>query len=294
MLQWMPGLLKGLFNAIGLAVHTVFWCIPLYFFYGLRCISPSGMLAHLNKILLTVGEGWIRTNNLLMKLTHRTQWEVSAPDDLTLNQSYFIICNHQTWTDILLLQKYFLGKIPFIRFFIKKELLGLPFIGLAWLAFDFPIMHRYSKEKIAKNPHLRGRDITNTLKACEKYKGYPVTILNFLEGTRFTPSKQQQQSSPYQHLLKPKTGGFAYVINAMDKRMTNVLDVTIAYPEGRLTFWDFLCGKVHKVVIKIREFEVPAELLQGNYAEDPEYQQLFKKWVDGLWLEKDQQLRALL
>lgn len=244
--------------------------------------------------MLVLGNGWTGTNNLLMDTTLNIKWDISEPSGLSTNDWYFIISNHQTWTDILVLQKVFLNKTPFIRFFIKKQLLWLPILNIAWFAFDFPILRRYSKETLAAHPELRGKDLAQTQKSCEKFKLLPVTILNFLEGTRFTPAKHQKQQSPYQHLLLPKSGGFAFAIQAMDKKITHVLDVTIAYPEGRQTFWDFLCGKVHHIIVNIQPREIPSNLLSGNYTEDENYRMQFKNWINELWLEKDKYLKTVL
>lgn len=288
MLQWLPPALKGSFNALFIALHTLFWCVPLYFFFFLRLLAKSNAFTQfLNRRLIKVGQGWIRSNNLMMQQTMSIDLDAPSMDHLSTEQWYFIICNHQSWTDILILQKIFLNKIPFIRFFIKKQLLWLPAIGLAWWAFDFPIMHRHTKEQIDKNPELREKDRIATKIACEKYQHMPVAILNFLEGTRFTKQKHDKQHSIYEHLLLPKSGGFSLAINAMDKKITHILDLTIIYPEGRATFWDFLCGRVHKIVVKMTERQIPPGLLQGNYAEDEHYRNAFKHWINDLWSEKD-------
>jgi 1-acyl-sn-glycerol-3-phosphate acyltransferase len=40
------------------------------------------------------------------------------------------------------LQRIFHGRIPFLKFFLKQELIWVPVIGLAWWALDFPFMKR--------------------------------------------------------------------------------------------------------------------------------------------------------
>lgn len=295
MLQWIPAPIKGALNALFIALHTLFWCVPLYILYGLRLLAKSSAFrGFTNRCIIWVCSGWIRSNNLMMRQTMSIDLEAPNLSHLSKDQWYFVICNHQSWTDILILQQICLGNIPFLRFFIKKQLLWLPAINLAWLALDFPIMHRHSKEQLEKNPALRNKDRIATKKACEKYQHMPVTILNFLEGTRFTTAKHQHQHSIYKHLLMPKMGGFSLAINAMDKKITHVLDVTIVYPEGKTTFWDFLCGRVHKIVVKVTEREIPPALLQGNYTEDEQYRNQFKQWINQLWQEKDALITSLL
>src|SRR3546814_21162210 len=92
---------------------------------------------------------------------------------------------------------------------------------------------------------------TNALPiSCEAFRDQPALILNFLEGTRFTEAKRQNQKSPYQHLLRPKSGGFAFTLSALGEQLHSLLDVTIVYPEGSRGFWDFLCGRVRHVIVE--------------------------------------------
>lgn len=295
MLKHLPDTLKGVLNLLLMALHTIFWCSWMYVFYAIRQLAPSKAIsAWANRVLLKLANGWVGSNSLLMDLSHETKWEIPDLSHLRLDDWYFITCNHQCWMDILILQKIFLRRIPFIRFFIKKELLWLPVLNGAWFAYDFPILRRYPKHVLEKKPHLRGKDIEVTKKACDKYQHYPVTILNFLEGTRFTPEKHVKQESPYQNLLNPKIGGLAFALQAMNSRINKIIDVTIAYPDGPKSFWDFLCGRVKKVSLHIEERTIPSELLSGDYVNDPEYRQKFKSWATALWQQKDQKLTQLL
>lgn len=294
MLKKLPAPLKGTLNALFLASHTLFWCIPMYALFVLKLLSPTQKCrAWTDKALVFTANHWIQSNNLFMTLTHDTL--LQTPDfaklNLKLNDWYFITVNHQCWTDILILQKIFLYQIPFIRFFIKKELMLIPVFGAAWWAYDFPIMSRYSKETLQKKPHLKGKDLLKTQKSCDIFKNYPVTILNFLEGTRFTKQKQAQQNSPYQELLKPKLGGFSFALQAMDQKIKHILDVTIIYPHGRLSFWDFLCGRVKKIVIDIKPKEVPTQFLDWQNPDDPHLRSEFGEWINALWLEKDRLIK---
>lgn len=264
----------------------------MYFLLILKFIAPNhNFRAYVDKALVKTANGWIRSNNLWMKLTQDTIWDVKNKENLDLNDWYFITCNHQSWTDILVLHKIFLGKIPFIRFFIKRELLFLPVLGLAWWAYDFPIMSRHSKKQILKNPSLKTKDLLTTKKACEKYKHYPVTILNFLEGTRFTHKKHKLQKSPYECLLRPKLGGFSYAIYAMDKKISHLLDVTIIYPNGRPTFWQFLCGKVKKINVYIEKTEIPEIFLNWTDLDDDNIRTQFRDWVCDIWMKKNQLIK---
>ena len=192
------------------------------------------------------------------------------------------------------LVKAFNRKTPYFKFFLKRELIWVPFLGLAFWALDYPFMKRYSKAHLAKHPEDQGKDLEITQRACEKFQGLPVTVVNYLEGTRFTPAKHAQQQSPYRNLLKPKSGGIAFVIAALGKQMHTVLDVTIVYPGARPPgFWALVSGQVPHVIVDIHECELPEALLEGDYSGDRHYREHFQRWVSDLWQRKDQRIDQL-
>src|SRR5690606_9757768 len=162
-------------------------------------------LAHAVPLLLAgLGESWLAVHTWLMDRLPRTRFEIEGTADLRRDGHYLVLANHQSWVDILVLQKVFNRRVPLLRFFLKRSLFWVPVLGLAWWALDFPFMGRYNRRQIAKNPELGRRDIETTRKACEKFRDIPVSIMNFVEGTRFTEAKHAQQASPFRHLLKPK------------------------------------------------------------------------------------------
>lgn len=208
-----------------------------------------------------------------------------------------MISNHQSWVDILVLQRIFNRKIPFLKFFLKKELIWVPFLGLCWWALDFPFMRRYTKSFLAKNPHLKGKDLETTRNACEKFQYKPVSVMNFIEGTRITPQKHARQKSPFEKLLKPRAGGIAFVLSAMGHQLHKLVNVTIHYPDGIPTYWDFVCGKVKKIHVEVAVTPV-ADLFNNNvfndgYFDDPQQRARFQQWLNQVWQHKDQQLVQL-
>jgi 1-acyl-sn-glycerol-3-phosphate acyltransferase len=241
---------------------------------------------------------WISVNTLNQNIFSRTKFETTGLEGFSKKDWYLVISNHRSWVDILVLQRVFNRKIPFLKFFLKKELIWVPFLGIAWWALDFPFMHRYSKAMIAKRPDLKGKDLENTKKACEKFKSKPVSIMNFVEGTRLTPEKHARQSSAFQHLLKPKAGGIAFVLGAMGEQLHKLLDVTIHYPEGTPTFWDFACGKVGKVqvLVKVQSIEalLNSDAYSADYFDDPAQRVKFQRWLTELWQQKDQDIEVLI
>ena len=279
--------LNGIFTLIFVTISTCTFFGPLMVLAFLKVLIPIKFFRKIMTIgLNAIAVIWISINNLNLKITKSITWEVEGLEGLSLNEWYLVISNHQSWSDILVLQKIFNRKIPFLKFFLKKELIKVPLLGVAWWALDFPFMKRYTSEFIKKNPHLKGKDIEITKKACEKFKYTPVSVMNFVEGTRFTEEKHKKKNSPFKNLLTPRAGGIGFVLSAMGEYLTKIINVTIMYPEGNRSFWDFLCGKVHYVKVIIETMPVTEEIL-GDYVEDKEYQDRFKKWLNDLWVEKD-------
>lgn len=229
-----------------------------------------------------------------MALTQKIKWDIRLPEGLKYNESYLICANHQSWVDIVVLQHALNRKIPFLRFFLKQELLYVPVLGGAWWALDYPFMKRYSKEYLEKHPEKRGQDLATTIKATEKFRHSKVSVLNFLEGTRFTIAKHEKQKSPFKHLLLPKAGGFAFVLEAMKGKFHSVLDVTLVYPKGTVSLWQALSGQLHEVIVHVREIEIPQDLMNGNYLDDAQFREKFQNWIRDLWLEKDKLISQIL
>jgi len=224
----------------------------------------------------------------------KIEWDVRVDADLSPQGQYLVCANHQSWNDIFVLMQTFGARAPFFKFFIKQELIWVPVLGLCWWGLDYPFMKRYTPEQVAKDPSLKGKDLETTRKACERYRNQPVLILNFLEGTRFTRTKHDRQQSPYRHLLKPKSGGFAFTLSALGERLSSLLDVTIVYPDGAQGFWDFMAGRVRRVVVEVRQLRIPSDLFAGNYEGDPVFRQRFQEWIAVLWQDKDRRIAELL
>ncbi|KIX13798.1 acyltransferase [Dethiosulfatarculus sandiegensis] len=274
--------------------NTCFWTPPLVAVSLAKLGIPLKFWRKAcTRLLNAMAENWIWLNNLDMRLTKRIKWQVSGLEGLTKDKWYLVLANHQSWVDILVLQKVFYKKIPLLKFFLKKELIWVPLLGMCWWALDFPFMKRYSKAYLEKHPHLKGKDFLITKKACRKFKTTPVSVMNFVEGTRRTLEKHQRQASPYANLLRPKAGGVAHVLGSMGQSMDRILDVTIHYPQGVKSFWAFLCGKVDEVCVQVKQIPVTTDLL-GDYTWDQEYKDRLHDWINSLWREKDTRLTFLL
>ena len=293
MLSFLPWPIIGILSFVLYAINTLFWLVPIIVFSLLKVLLPIAVLQKLFSYLLDhMASNWVAINTFNQKLFTRLKINSQGLQKLDTKQWYLVICNHQSWVDIVILQRLLHGKIPFLKFFLKKELIYVPFLGIAWWALDFPFMKRYSQSFVKKNPHLKGKDIETTRKACAKFKHKPVSVMSFIEGTRFTDAKHKKQNSPFKHLLKPKAGGIGFVLSTMGENLNKIVDVTIHYPQGTPTFIDFLCGKVKQVDVVIETRDIEPRLL-GDYVNDREFKIYFQKWVNQLWQDKDQALEKM-
>lgn len=239
-----------------------------------------------------MASNWVAINTVNQKLFTKMKFHVTGLGELNKKDWYLVLANHQSWVDIVVLQRVLHGEIPFLKFFLKKELIYVPILGLAWWALDFPFMKRYSQSFLKKNPHLRGKDLETTRKACEKFKHKPVSVMSFIEGTRFTQAKHDKQNSPFKHLLKPKAGGVAFVLDAMGEHLTTIVDVTIYYPDGIPNFGDFLSGRIKNVHIEINTQQINSDM-NGDYMNDRAHKIAFQKWLMQFWYEKDIRLEKM-
>lgn len=292
----LPGSILLPLTSLLAMVSTLLHVIPLLLAALLKFALPMAAPRRLlNRVLTAISENWIAVNSAMIRSFTRGQdWRVEGVEHLHRDGWFLVICNHQSWVDILVLQDVCNRRLPFLKFFLKRELIYVPLLGLAWWALDFPFMRRYSKEQLARRPELRGKDVEITRRACAKFAEMPVSIMNFVEGTRLTAAKHAQQQSPYAQLLKPKAGGVAFVLQTMGSMLQGIIDVTIIYPQGRPALSDLLSGRVARVDVILKARPIPHDLLGGNYEEDAAVRDAMQNWINGIWAEKDQLIAARL
>jgi 1-acyl-sn-glycerol-3-phosphate acyltransferase len=294
MFDILPSRLRGALGLIGVGLNTLFWCIPLYLVTFVKIILPIPALRRrLTAVLTAIAENWIGVNNALLALFQRVQWDVRGLEGLRRDQWYLVISNHVSGADIPVLQRVFHRRIPFLRFFLKQELIWVPVLGVAWWALDFPFMQRHSAATLAKHPEKRAQDREAVRRSCDRFRTMPTSILNFVEGTRISPEKHGAAGSPYTHLLPPKAGGVAYAIDAMGALFTSLLDVTLLYPDGKASLMDLAYGRVKRIVVHVQQRPIPNDLLEGDYSGDAVFRAQFRAWLEGIWLEKDELLTRL-
>ena len=286
--------LLGMVSALALLLNTLFLGVFLFLFIFLRIILPARLAQVLaNPVITAIASLWVACILWWMNHIYKVQWDIQGLQRTGKQEWFLINANHQSWVDIFVLYQIYLGKVPLLKFFIKKELGYIPIVGQAWWALDFPFMRRHSKAYLAKHPEQAGKDLEETRKACEKFSQTPTSVMNFLEGTRFTEYKHRDQQSPFNYLLKPKAGGLAFAIQALGDKFSALTNVTIYYPDGIPTFWGMMCGAFKRCVVRIDEHPIPPHFSQGDYETDDELRLEIQQWVTRLWEEKDELLTQL-
>lgn len=275
-------------------LNTLALGAPLCLAALLRVLTPATLEPTWTRLSMRCAEQWITHNNLILDAFQTLDVTLNIDADLQNDQWYLVICNHQSWTDILLLQRALNRKIPMLKFFIKQALIYVPILGICWWALDFPIMKRYSRQTLIRKPQLKGKDLETTRKSCERFKLTPVAVLNFLEGTRFTVEKQRQSNSPYQRLLKPKTAGAAMVVEALEQHLTAILDVTIVYHQKTPNFFDFLSGHSYPISIKIEQIAVPRAQQKSEQTPHKSVGRAMQQVITDRWALKDAYLQQSL
>ena len=286
-------MLRGIATIILLLLNLLLWGTAVMLLgivkFAVHMTAPRSRLrTRVIRALGGLAERWVAGNDRIFERMLPTRWDVEGPfAGIKPDGRYLIISNHVSWVDIFVISRVFHGRAAFIRFFLKQQLIWFPIVGQAAWALEFPFMRRYSAEYLQRHPEKRGRDLETTRRACQRYRHIPVAMLTFLEGTRFSEEKRADQESPYQYLLRPRVGAIAFVLASLGDQLDGVFDVTLAYPGRDVTFWQFVCGCVPTIVVRVRRLDVPSEFFAPEITEPGPARDQFKTWIDSIWREKD-------
>ncbi|MFQ3235907.1 MAG: 1-acyl-sn-glycerol-3-phosphate acyltransferase [Paraglaciecola sp.] len=295
MLNCLPSVIIFPLHLLLQMLNLSLWALLILIFGLLKLLLPFAPLTRsintlLNAMLFTFSVLSVR----LIRLFNRVELDYQIDGALSKEAWYLMLPNHLSWLDIILLTDFAEGYIPAPKFFLKKGLIWLPFVGVAAWALDMPFMQRYSRDFLRKYPHLQGKDIQTTRKSCEKFRQRPTTVINFVEGSRYTKQKHQRCQSPFNYLLPPKAGGIAFTLAAMGELFTSILDVTLLYPQNDASpMIEMLGGKLKKVIIRVKVLPIDQNII-GDYFNDEAFKRRFQLWLNTHWLDKDSLLTQLI
>ena len=264
--------------------NLTFWIIPVLVLVAFKWLLPIpsmqpgiyGMMAWIYRIA-------VQMNSWILFKVLKIQLDVTGVNQTYPGDFYLSLCNHQSWSDILILQHLLNRKTPIMKFLVKKELMYLPVVGLICWAYDFPFLNRGKQPpKISDNSDRRS-DSQTLNRSLARFLRSSATIMNFAEGTRFSPLKAERQNSPYQYLLKPKAGGLIAIYKMMGHELAAILDFTIVYDAPRPTFWRFIGGKILRVKVHLdtilsNEFKENFGLPEINFNPGRAIEWLNQRW----------------
>ncbi|MFI3245606.1 MAG: acyltransferase [Ferrimonas sp.] len=294
MIALIPRLIIALLIVLLCTVNLAFWGTLVVLTAPLKLLLPlfrQSISQFANKLM----HGWVWGNEVILKTLTPTQWHIHGLDDhLDRNGSYLLICNHLSAIDIAVVTISLRRHVPMLKFFLKHQLLYLPFLGAACWALNMPFMRRYNAQQLAEDPQRQGTDIETTRRACRQFRHIPTCVINYVEGSRLTPTKHQQQQSPYTYLLKPKAGGIALAMAVLSDQIDQVLDLTLVYPgTERQILTHFLMGKLQHVTLDVATIPL-SQIPQGDYHQDAAYRLQFQQWLNQRWQHKDKRIAQLL
>lgn len=285
---------RGVLTFAGLTINTFVWFVPVFVLAVVKLVLPFAAIRRdVSRWLMATAENWISGNALILGGSGSRQWRLQGAEELHRDGWYLVLANHQTWVDIVVLQVAFNRRIPLLKFFIKQELIWFPLLGFGFWALDMPFMKRYSPSYLAKHPDRKGGDLQATRKACEKFRETPTSVINFVEGTRFSEEKRDKRNSPYSNLLVPRAGGIAVALSSMGKTFDKIVDVTLVYENGVPKFWDMVCGDRVVVTIDVRCRAVDPLLVEGDYENDREFRRKVHNWLGRIWEDKDARIAEI-
>ena len=289
----LPAPVRGTLAVSLLVTNTLACCLPLFVLALLRLLPLAAWRARLDPLLDAVARTWVSGNSAWMRWTVPTTWQVNRLEGVSPKDTVLVVANHQSWVDIFVLQHLLNGRVPLLKFFLKRELLYVPVMGLAWWALGFPFMRRHSEEELRRNPAKREQDLREAERACARFAQVPAAVMNFVEGTRFTPAKHRAGKGRFTHLLQPKAGGLAVAVAVLGPRCRALVDATIVYADGAPSFWQFVCGRVPRIRVQLQALPLPPEMRQAGGRLDPALRRQVQRWLLELWQAKDERIAAL-
>lgn len=286
---------SGLLSFFFISTNLAFWIVPVTLLALFKLAVPVSKLKDLSyRTMVWIYGTAVRTNDfLLFKLMGNTL-DFRGTDILEKDKNSLILSNHRSWADILILQSILNRRTPPIRFIVKRELIFMPIVGLICWAYEYPFVRRRSL-KFGKGKDSKTKSDLNTIRSkIDKMSATNLSLINFVEGTRFNILKSERHASPFKHLLNPHVGGLFNILKNYWDRLDQVLNFTIVYQCQSPIFWNLLGGRCRRVILDLQKIEMKDILLRLRADEgDLNFMEL-SEWLRGLWLEKDLKIDKII
>lgn len=294
MLSFLPSPILLIINSLLIAINVIVIATPMMILGIIKFLLPFHFVTWIvEKTNYYLYKNWVFNNRCIIALTNKIHWHITGDSIPTTKKSCIVICNHISWLDILFIGCVYKGNIPTTKFFMKHSLIYIPFAGLACYALGMPFLRRYPKDKLLKNPKLRNKDIQTTKAACKRLVQFPATLINFVEGSRYTPQKAKLSKSPYSNLLPPKAASLGVALSEIGNEVEYIFNTTFYYPDSQgKPFIDMMFGRIKDVYANI-EILSKDQMPKGNYLEDKQFKHDFTMYIRDLWEQKDHLLDKL-
>ena len=253
-------------SASWVVLNLLFWMLPILVAGFIKILLPPGPLKRACHAVTTFsyrGTVWVNSFWMVRVLGIKINVEGELPD----HPAPVIVCNHQSWFDIPVLQHVITDQGPIIKFMIKQQLIWVPVLGWICLALNFPRLRREERKMSME------KDFFSIRTALADVSNESGALLVFPESTRFAHDKWLAQKSPYRHLLIPRVGALRLTISGVPAG-TPVLDVTIRYDGGESDFWRCMHKATKVVTVKLETRD--ASELENTRA-----------WLAESWSRKD-------
>ena len=208
---------------------------------ALLVLKPLGREGALEPWIGWIYQSAVRIDSFWMLRVVGIQLEVKG--EVPSHPSPIVIVNHQSWFDIPIVQEIISARGPRLTFLVKRSLVWVPVIGWICMLLGFPRLRRTGLLED------RALDINAVSQAAKQGVAARHALLIFAEGTRFTPKKRSDQDSPFDHLLRPRVGGFAAACQNFPEG-TPIIDLSIYY-DGSSHFWRCLGGATKVIRVDV-------------------------------------------
>src|SRR5690606_42118469 len=122
MLFFLPAPVRGAISLLLLILNTLFWFSLLLPCSLLKALLPLPVWQRfLTRVMIRIAESWIAFNSDWMRLAGSTEWDVQGRERLDHDGCYLVTSNHQSWVDILALQRNLNRRMPMPKFFLRSE-----------------------------------------------------------------------------------------------------------------------------------------------------------------------------
>ena len=229
-------------SAIWVISNLVVWLSLLILTLpALLLLKPLGRERALEPWIGWVYRSAVQIDSFWMLRVVGIQLEVKG--EIPSHPSPIVIVNHQSWFDIPIVQEIISARGPRLTFLVKRSLVWVPVIGWICMLLGFPRLRRTGLLED------RALDLNAVSQAAKQGVAARHALLIFAEGTRFTPKKRSDQDSPFDHLLRPRVGGFAAACQIFPEG-TPIIDLSIYY-DGSSHFWRCLGGATKVIRVNV-------------------------------------------